>query len=91
MSQSNHTVADIENIEKYRHDLFDVEIFLRHLIRDDLYSLEQTELMLLAQTLAKQAEEKLHDVCGWLEDMQIEAEKREASKLTVEQSGGAHE
>lgn len=80
MSQSISTVACVENIEKYRHDLFDVEIFLKHLMRDDLYNLETEEVMLLAQTLARQAEQKLHLVCEWLEDMQEQAENQEAAQ-----------
>jgi hypothetical protein len=77
MSQSNYTAAAIE---KHRNGLLDVEIFLRHLSRPDLYSLEQTELMVIAQTLAKQANEQLLNVCDWLEGMQSEAEKWEAQK-----------
>lgn len=77
MSHSNYTAADIE---KNRQDLLDVKIFLWHLIRDDLYELEQTELMLLYQTLAKQTERRLLEVCGWLADIQAEAQKQEARK-----------
>lgn len=63
-----------------RNHLFDAEIFLRQLMRDDLYKLETTEVMLLAQTLAKQAEQKLHEVCEWLEKLQSQAEKLEATQ-----------
>lgn len=81
--QNNDTrtvTRPVAEILKNRHLLFDAEIFLRHLERGDLYELESTEVMLLARTLAAQAQEKLLEVCGWLEQIQDEAERQEAAQ-----------
>lgn len=74
------TEADMEDFEKYRYDLCEVAVLLDHFKRDDLYRLEEAELMIIAQALAKHANEKLSNVCRWLEEVQIEAEKRESAQ-----------
>lgn len=77
MSKQDYTA---DEILKHRHTLFDAEIFIRHLERPDLYELEGAELMLIARAIAAQANEKVLEVCGWLEQMQEEAEKREGAR-----------
>ncbi len=75
--------AHMEDFEKYRYDLAEVAVFLDHFKRDDLYRLEETELMIIAQALAQKAGEKLSNVSAWLEEVQIEAEKSEVAEKSL--------
>ncbi len=85
MSQSNYTAAEI--LENHLL-LMDVELLLKPFMGSLYDDNDSCDTQTVGEALARDARRKLLIVCEWLEEMHIEAEKQEASKLTGERSGG---
>lgn len=66
-----------------RYQLFDVEILLNQFTEEGIYNLDIEALKVVAQALAKQAKEQLMEVCGWLEEMNDEADARESAAEAI--------